>query len=1020
MIHMHDASPPNDGAIAERARELFRADYTKILVRTDKLFVILMLLQWAAAILAAAFLTPLTWTGPLASPHIHLLLACGLGGLIALMPALFYWIMPGKVLTRHIIAVSQMAMGALLIHLTGGRIETHFHIFGSLAFLAVYRDWRVLMTASAVVVADHVLRGYYWPQSIFGAPTAAGWRWLEHTGWVVFEDIILVVTCQQSLRSLAAVTQRQAELEASGAAVETRVTERTEELKHRTELLTDATNQLRESEWRFRSLAVASPIGIFQVDTAGGCIYANPMLETMTGRQSQDLMGDGWVRMADPEKQPRILEQWRDAVHSGNDFQSLLRIHKPTGDERIIQVRAAHIVDLEGKGLGYVGTMEDVSDRKLVEKALRQAKEAAEAANRSKSEFLANMSHEIRTPMNGILGMTQLALDTDLLPEQRTYLETVKSSADALLRILNDVLDFSKIEAGKLDLELIDFDLRETIGTMARSVAVRAHDRGLEIAIHILSDVPDRLLGDGMRLRQVLLNLVGNAIKFTERGEVVVHVRCKIRSEKNVLLLFEVRDTGIGIPTEKQAVIFEAFSQADGSTTRKYGGTGLGLTISTQLVHKMGGRIWVDSEPGKGSSFCFEIPFGLAPPREKPSQAGPCPSLEDLPVLVVDDNPTNRHVLQDMLGNWGMKPTLAENGPAALALLEVAAQAGRPFPLVLLDVMMPEMDGYVVAARIKQNAAMADAAVLMLTSGNSRGEARRCRELGVAAFMVKPVQQSELFDAIVTSLTPTREPREVKRSMENLIPRVKRPLRILLAEDNAVNQRVAVMTLEKMGHKVSVAAHGKAALDLLETDAFDVVLMDVQMPVMSGEEATASIRELERGTARHIPIVAMTAHAMKGDRERLLNAGMDDYLAKPIQSAELMHLLEKYTPAEQAAQAEPELLNREAALACMGGDANILADIAGLFLEDYPKMLLEIQTAVTTRDEGALHRAAHTLKGSLGYLGARRTEALANQLETMGRSSKLEGAEAVLAELESHLEKLRPILADVASAAVHT
>jgi two-component system, sensor histidine kinase and response regulator len=373
-----------------------------------------------------------------------------------------------------------------------------------------------------------------------------------------------------------------------------------------------------------------------------------------------------------------------------------------------------------------------------------------------------------------------------------------------------------------------------------------------------------------------------------------------------------------------------------------------------------------------------------------------------------------------MLSNWGMKPSLAESGPAALALLEVAAQAGRPFPLVLLDVMMPEMDGYLVAERIKDNAAMAGAAIVMLTSGNTRGEARRCRELGVAAFMVKPVQQSELFDAIVTSLTPARQPREVKPAMENSIPLVKRPLRILLAEDNAVNQRVAVMTLEKMGHKVSVAAHGKAALELLATDRFDVVLMDVQMPIMSGDEATASIRDLERGTGRHIPIIAMTAHAMKGDRERLLNAGMDDYLAKPIQSAELLRLLEKYTPTQPPDQEEPALLNREAALACMGGDANILADIAGLFLEDYPRMLIEIQAAVAARDPGALHRTAHSLKGSLGYLGARRTEALANQLEIMGRSAEMDGARPVLTELEAHLEKLRPILVDVATAAIPT
>jgi len=394
------------------------------------------------------------------------------------------------VLTRHIIAISQMLMGALLIHLTGGRIETHFHVFGSLAFLAVYRDWRVLITASAVVTIDHLLRGAFWPESIFGSSVVSSWRWLEHAGWVVFEDIFLVAACKQSLRAIFSTAQRQAELEATQAKIEAKVAERTQELHRRTEALAGTTTQLRESEERFRSLAVSSPVGIFQVDTSGQCVYANPALETMTGRSAEELLGDGWVKMTHPDKQQRFLEEWKLAVRSGNDYQSLLRIRKPAGEDRLLQVRAVHVFNKEGQSFGYVGTMEDVSDRRAVENALRQAKEAAEAANRSKSEFLANMSHEIRTPMNGILGMTQLALDTELLPEQRTYMETVKSSADALLRILNDVLDFSKIEAGKLDLEQIDFDLRETIGAMARTVSLRAHDRGLEVACHILSDVP--------------------------------------------------------------------------------------------------------------------------------------------------------------------------------------------------------------------------------------------------------------------------------------------------------------------------------------------------------------------------------------------------------------------------------------------------------------------------------------------------------------------------------------------------
>jgi two-component system, sensor histidine kinase and response regulator len=910
-MRLQDNSAFADGSVVAGSKELLPGDCENPLVRTNRLFVVLLALQWSGALLAAAFLMPIAWNST-TSFYPNLVLACCLGGVIVGIPLLFVW-----------------------------------------------------------------------------------------------------------SRSSQSTAHRQAELRAIRAEIEASVAERMEELKRRTEILAATTNQLREGEERFRTLAVSSPVGIFQVDCSGACVYANPMLQAMTGRSAEELLGDRWVEMADQDKQERFLTEWRSAVRSGNDYQSLLRIHKPDGEERLLQVRAAHVFDKDGKSFGYVGTMEDVSDRRTVERALRQAKDAAEAANRSKSEFLANMSHEIRTPMNGILGMTQLALDTDLPPEQRTYLETVKSSADALLRILNDVLDFSKIEAGKLDLECIEFDLRETVGAMAKTVAIRAHDRGLEMACHIFNDVPNRFLGDPLRLRQVLLNLVGNAIKFTEVGEVLVQVRCETRTEDSVLLHFEVRDTGIGIPKEKHALIFEPFAQADGSTTRRYGGTGLGLTISSELVQKMGGRIWVDSEPGKGSTFCFEVPFGLATQQERPSQTGPIPSLEDLRVLVVDDNPTNRAILQDMLGNWGMKPALADCGPAALALLQMAARAGRPFPLVVLDVMMPGMDGYSVAAKIKQNPATADSAILMLTSGNSRGEAQRCKALGIAAFMVKPIQQSELFDAIITGLTRSSGVKEVKRPAESSFAASPRPLHILLAEDNAVNQRVAVMTLEKIGHQVCVVSNGKAALEKLETEEIDVVLMDVQMPIMSGEEATARIRELERNTGRHLPIIAMTAHAMKGDRERLLRAGMDDYLAKPIQSAELMRILEKFTPTTPPTE-EPEPLDLEAALACMGGDANILADIAALFLEDYPKTLQEIQAAVSGGNALALNRAAHTLKGSLGYLGARSAEARARELETMSSEGELGSAPEVLAALEDQLARLRPAVAELASAPIAT
>jgi PAS domain S-box-containing protein len=771
-------------------------------------------------------------------------------------------------------------------------------------------------------------------------------------------------------------------------------------------------------------LAVAGFDGYFK--------RVNPVWERVLGWTRHELLTRPYMEFVHPDDVAPTIEAASQLGRGSAVVQFENRYFHKDGTTRWLLWAAAPFPEHQV----VYAVAHDITDRKVTERMLEDqavrltqlvheleiARLRAEEATETKSAFLANMSHEIRTPLNAILGMASLALNTRLSPRQRDYLETVKASGEALLTVVNDVLDFSKIDARRLELEHTAFDVRDVVGDAARLLCLRAAEKRIELACDINARTPAVLLGDPGRFRQVLLNIVGNAVKFTEKGEVVIRVRLDegASDDERAVLVVSVSDTGIGIPAEKRDHVFQAFTQADSSTTRRFGGTGLGLAISQRLVELMGGRLWVESNVGVGSTFHFTAVFdrpSVEPAgtvtREREPQA-----LAGLRVLVVDDNATNRRILREMLESWQMQPVVSADAAAGLRELEDAAAGGRPYDVVVTDAQMPDMDGFMFARRIKQDRRFHGIPVVMLTSMGHPDDGAKSRASGVHTYLTKPVKHSDLLDAFTAIFGGLARQSPSPPAAAEDVPGPRKPLRVLIAEDNVVNRKLVTTLLRQRRHLVKAVENGRAALDAVGSGGWDVVLMDLQMPEMGGLEATRSIRAAESTTGRHVPIVALTAHAMPGDRERCLAAGMDDYLSKPIDAPRMIAVVERLgrqargatantvQGAAAAAPADGPLLDEAAALTYAGGDRRLLKQVVGLFRSDAVVRLRAIGRAIRAKDAEAVRVAAHTLKGAAGAVGASSSRALASSLEQMGRAGELQGAAPALEELRQVLGEL--------------